>query len=243
MVTLDPLQMETLRQPVYDISGVQVAKLRTPRNVLVPLLYKKRQTENRESVGIPFPPKTKGIFYYHLSPGYPPQAGELRFKKCESVERFHQGEDLQVDTGQPWSLSLLNVLQSSRKDAFLHELLVERGLVDRELVADLRRIFGGSRTKDAGHGLGFSRGGATLHDIDQPFVTDVNITGFTARLVTRQSIQMMTDIYVFWPFAGHGDSATSPPPFRGIYFWPCVSDRIGLILTRLFPSRTRPGPF
>ena len=215
MVTVDPLQMETMGQQVYDISGVRVAKLRTPGNVLLSVPYKNRQRGSGGSVGMPFPPGTKGILYYHLSPGRPPQAGELRFKKCDSTEQFHAGEDLQIDVGQPWSLPLLNIVQSMPRNAFLHELLVGPGLVDQELVADLRRLFEGSKDKDPGHGLGFSRGGLTLHDIDQPFVTDVHITGFTARLVTRQSIQMLSDIYMFWPWAGQGDSLKPPPPFHG----------------------------
>jgi hypothetical protein len=230
MVTLDPSQMETMGQQVYDISGVQAAKLRTPRNVLLSMVYKKGQREGRESVEVPFPPGTKGVIYYHLSPGCPPQAGELRFKKCDTVDQFHEGEDLEVDAGQPWSLSLLNIVQSTPRNAFLRELLVEPGLVDQELVADLRRLFDGAKDKDPGHGFGFSRGGLTLHDIDQPFVTDVHITGFTARLVTRQSIQRISDIYTFWPSAGHPVTARSPPPFYGI-FGSAYPDRIGLILT------------
>ena len=178
-----------------------------------------------------------------LLPGGPPQAGELRFKKCESVERFHEGEDLQVDTGQPWSLPLLNIVRSSSRKAFLHELLVEPGLVDQELVADLQHIFGGSKAKDPGNGLGFNRGGLTLYDIDQPFVTDVNIAGSAVRLVTRQSIQMLEDLYMFWPSAGRANSAvTTPVPwyiFFFSFFGSAVSDRIGLILTHFLLGRVR----
>jgi hypothetical protein len=208
--------MATMGQQAYDMSDLRVVQLRTPGNALLSVLYKGRRRGSRELVRIPFPPGTKGIFYYHLSPGCPPQAGELRFKKCDSAKQFHEGEDLQVDTGQPWSLSLLNIVQSTPRNAFLRELLIEPGLVDQELVADLRRLFEGAKAKDPGHGLGFSRGGLTLHDIDQPFVTDVHLTNFTARLVTRQSINLLRPSYIFWPWAGHANSATSPPPFHGI---------------------------
>jgi hypothetical protein len=117
----------------------------------------------------------------------------------------------------------LNIVQCPSREGFLDELLVEPGLVDQELVADLQSIFRVSRAEN--RGVGFSRGGLILHDIDQPFVTEVHMPCIAARLVTRQSVQMMKNIYMFWPEAGHAKLSTSPPPFSGIFG--SISDRIG----------------
>jgi hypothetical protein len=92
----------------------------------------------------------------------------------------------------------------------LRELIVEPGLVDRDLLADLERLFRVSKAK----GLGMNRGGLMLYDIDQPFVVDVHLTSFTVRLVTRQSMQKLKDIYPFWPSASRYPEI-SPPPLRG----------------------------
>lgn len=213
MVTLDPLQMATMGQQVYDISGMPVARLRTPENALLSLSYKSFR-RGRETVAIPFPPGTKGIFYYYLSPGCPPQAGELRFKKCGSAQQFHEGEDLQVDTCQPWSSPLINLVQSTCKKPFLHELLVKPGLVDHKVVVGLQR--GVSEAKDPHRGLGFSQGRLTLYDINQPFVIDLHIIDFTARLVSRQSIQRIRVVDMFW-LRRYANSPMLPPPFRGIF--------------------------
>ena len=216
--------MATTSQQVYDFSGLRRAHLRTPGNALFSLSYKQGWGGSHHLLKIPFPPATKGVFYYHLSPGSPPQAGELRFKKCDSALQFHKGEDLQVDLGQPWSLPLLNIVQCPSREGFLDELLVEPGLVDQELVADLQNIFRVSRAEN--RGVGFSRGGLILHDIDQPFVTEVHMPCIAARLVTRQSVQMMKNTYMFWPEAGHAKLSTSPPPFSGIFGSPYLIELV-----------------
>jgi hypothetical protein len=201
--------MITVGQEVFDISGLRLTKLRTPRNALLSLTYNK-SWQNHELNAVPFPLGTKGVFYYHVPPALPPQAGEVRFRKCNNLQQFHDGEDLEVDIGQTWSLPLLNIAQSKTRGELLHELIVEPGLVDHDLLADLERLFGMSKVK----GLGMNRGGLMLYNIDQPFVTDLHLTSFTVRLVTRQSMQKLMNFYPFWPSAGRGPG-TSPPPFRG----------------------------
>ncbi|KIM40620.1 hypothetical protein M413DRAFT_28419 [Hebeloma cylindrosporum] len=188
-------------QQVCELSGSKTVILRTPRGSSLQLQYKSR-LENREYFQLPFPPGTKGVFYHHLPPGIPPQAGELRFKKCESVQGFSYGEDLQVDAGQHWSLPLINIVQSAPRQAYLNELLVEPGLVDRGLVADLQRLVR-DQTKDKG---GFSS--TTLYDIDQPFIIDLQLTTFNGRLVTRQSLKVIRHLG-FWR------TLKCQPPFHG----------------------------
>ncbi|KIM41232.1 hypothetical protein M413DRAFT_445270 [Hebeloma cylindrosporum] len=195
LLTLDPLETETMGQEIYDISGLRVAALRTPRNALLSLQYKSRGQFNTR---IAFPPATKGVFYYHLSPGSPPQAGEIRFKKCDTVQQFSSGEDLEAESGQPWSVSLLHLVSSKLRKGCLDELLVDAGLVDRELVSDLQRLIQNPKQ--------LTRKVITLHDMDQPFVTNIHLTAFAVRLVTRQSLHFLS--IFLWPRA-------SQSPFHG----------------------------
>ncbi|KIM36316.1 hypothetical protein M413DRAFT_449202 [Hebeloma cylindrosporum] len=202
LVTLDPLQISAMGQEVYDISDVRVVTLRTPGKAVLRLEYQtQRRKEGSHNWRIPFPPGTKGVLYYHLPPGSPPQAGELRFKKCDSAQQFSSGEDLQVDVGQPWSLSLLNVVQSTVREGCLDELLVGPGLVDHEIVADLQRLVQGRDQRIGTHAI-------TLHDIDQPFITDLHFISFTVRFVTRQSLHILR--FYPWPTTSHAE-----PPFNG----------------------------
>ncbi|KIM41277.1 hypothetical protein M413DRAFT_27662 [Hebeloma cylindrosporum] len=169
--------------------------MRTPGKAVLRLIYFFKFLEKKGGSGalVPFPPGTKGLFYYHLAPGSPPQAGEIRFKECDSVQQFSSGEDLQVDTGAPWTLPLFNIVNSTPRRGYLEEPLLAPGLVDQELVADLQRL-----VRDSRRCKRLLHYGIALYEIDQPFVTDLHVATFGARLITRQTIQTFADI-AFWP--------------------------------------------
>ncbi|KAF8350356.1 hypothetical protein F5887DRAFT_297990 [Amanita rubescens] len=55
----------------------------------------------------PFPPNTRGFFYYHTPPKAPPLVGELRFRCASNLDDFHDGKDLVLkDKFTPWSIPL-----------------------------------------------------------------------------------------------------------------------------------------
>ncbi|KIM41281.1 hypothetical protein M413DRAFT_445319 [Hebeloma cylindrosporum] len=201
VVTLDPLQFSTMGQQVYDLSGFGSPNLHTPKKAV----FRPSCKHGGASLywRAAFPPGTKGVFYYHLAPGSPPQAGEVRFKKCDSVQQFSSGEDLQADAGQPWALSLLHIVQARIRKGVLDELLVEPGLVDRELVADLQRLL-----RDCTVEKRLISHATTLCDIDQSFVVDLDTISFIFRLVTRQSLHIVR--FCIWRTV-----SLQQPPFYG----------------------------
>ncbi|KAJ7764915.1 hypothetical protein B0H16DRAFT_1310562 [Mycena metata] len=86
----------------------------------------------------PFPPRTRGFFYYR-SPqlGLPPLAGGLRFRLTSSghPSSFSNGVDL-LHEGLPWQISLGSVAAAVGPKAVLREHLLLEGLVTQ---ADLDR--------------------------------------------------------------------------------------------------------
>ncbi|KIM49585.1 hypothetical protein M413DRAFT_21778 [Hebeloma cylindrosporum] len=95
------------------------------------------------------------------------------------------------------------------RQGYLDELLVEPGLVDRELVADLQRLVQDSKTKQLGSN------GITLFDIDQPFVLDLHFITVSARLITRQTVQFLREV-CSWPMIRRTCHRPAvPPPFCG----------------------------
>ncbi len=61
----------------------------------------------RNGSKIPFPPNTRGFFYYHTPPKAPPYVGELRFRCANSLEDFPNCKDLlSTDKFNPWSILL-----------------------------------------------------------------------------------------------------------------------------------------
>jgi len=109
--------MATMNQHVYDISGLTKGNLRTA--LFMPYRgYWMKITPNsssRSHLG-------RELSYTTIcSPGLPPQAEELRFRKYR--------EDLHIDIGQPCSFSLLGIFEATSKAEFLDKLPVEPGLI------------------------------------------------------------------------------------------------------------------
>ena len=152
---------------------------------------------------IPYPPGTKGFFYYHQPPALPPLAGELRFRICDTASQFANGKDLEVNSGQPWRVTLHSISKSSIY-SYLRDLLLEEGLVDPQLVADLARLRGSGRQSTAA---------ISLYDIDQPFIVDLssNHGCSTIRFMTRHSLQL-TSLQLF-----SSDRSTGAP-YEGWHF-------------------------
>ena len=91
-----------------------------------------------------FPEGTRGFLYYN-SPkaGVPPAAGELRFRLMPGnppAVSFAQGSDLLMDTGLPWHISLLLMVERSestregRHYQSIRQLLLDDGIVTPALL-------------------------------------------------------------------------------------------------------------
>ena len=129
--------------------------------------------------GFPFPPGTKGLFYYCQPPAIPPMAGELRFRICDDASQFAYGRDLEVGPGRPWNIPFINIVKV-RNYKSIRYLLLDEGFIDHELVADIKNMKFVSTT-----------GGrvTALYDIDQPFSIDLSSSHLRVRLNTRSCVR------------------------------------------------------
>jgi hypothetical protein len=155
---------------------------------------------------IPFPPGTKGVFYYHQPPALPPIAGGIRFRICDSVSQFANGKDLDVAIGEPWNIPLINIVKAScYKETLAH--LLKEGLIDHGLVADIENIAGEAKKNQ--------KRGTTIYDIDQPFVVNLSASAIRLRLNTRSCLRIVR----FRPFTIFRSNGRGPQfyPFSGGY--------------------------
>ena len=161
------------------------------------------------TAGFPFPPGTKGIFYYRQPPGLPPMAGEMRFRICDDASQFAHGKDLEVGPGRPWNIPLINIVKVRNYKA-IRDLLLDEGFIDHELVADIENMKFVSTT-----------GGRViaLYDIDQPFSIDLSSSHLRVRLNTRSCIRGVelrpfsiarSGAGVYSPFSGKATYFPSP---------------------------------
>ncbi|KAH9886979.1 hypothetical protein C8Q73DRAFT_267165 [Cubamyces lactineus] len=83
-----------------------------------------------------FPPDTRGFLYYYHDPATPPLAGELRFRVTSGSDPslFASGHDLLVDSGLPWSVSVIKIASRETLKNIKHTL-VQDGLVSEEVMA------------------------------------------------------------------------------------------------------------
>jgi len=157
-------------QEISDVSNLLEISLHRPLSNRTRIEYFSNQA---------FPPGTKGVFYYYQPPALPPIAGELRFRICETVSQFSNGKDLEVDFGQPWHATLHAIAKAERYTR-IRALLLEEGLVDRELLADIERLPGSERP---------STDTIVLYDIGQPFIVNLDHVQSRIRLMTRRSLR------------------------------------------------------
>ncbi|KAF9530679.1 hypothetical protein CPB83DRAFT_153326 [Crepidotus variabilis] len=138
--TLDPSKMVKANQALMDLSGLKqpvVHVARYPDSILKPPLY---FVKDKISKPIPFPPDTRGVFYFHHNPAYPILSGGIRFRICETQAKFTLGRDLQLPggLGLPWEMPLLSF--HGEKTQPVRDLLVRDGLVEPEVLKDVQKI-------------------------------------------------------------------------------------------------------
>ncbi|KAF8968779.1 hypothetical protein BDZ97DRAFT_328499 [Flammula alnicola] len=186
ILTLSPERMTSVGQQVLDLSDFSSpVRYVGPKNDPVQFIY--RTSPMKPWSPIHFPPKTRGTMYYRRDPRLSPLSGELRFRICDSIAQFHEGKDLQLDVGEPWNVPLLRIVHRDQLRP-MRKLLIQEGLLDEDLVADVMKLpyLSGYKCK------------ILLYEIGQPFVMNVNRDVWTIWLVTRQTLQGMLLQKIFY---------------------------------------------
>jgi hypothetical protein len=106
----------------------------------------------------------------------------MRFRICDDASQFVYGKDLEVESGKPWNVPLINIVMVGNYKG-LRNILLEEGFIDHELVVDIENM------KSVGRGAKAKKRGLTLYDIDQPFSIDLSTNRLYLRLSTRSRVR------------------------------------------------------
>jgi hypothetical protein len=169
--TLNSERLVHMGQEVFDIS----------RYVRANICHGDLNCSIDYTYGFPFPPGTKGFFYYHQPPALPPMAGEMRFRICDDASQFAYGRDLEVESERPWNIPLINIVKVGNYKA-IRDLLLDEGFVDHELVADMENLKSVSGSRGKGRAI-------ALYDIDQPFSVNLSVRHLHVHLNTRSCVR------------------------------------------------------
>ncbi|KAF9475382.1 hypothetical protein BDN70DRAFT_996477 [Pholiota conissans] len=170
--TLRPDIIISQEEKVHDLSDITGPVLFAVDNRRCQLYYAPTSKS-----WLPFPPKTRGYLYYHVSPGHSELAGSIRFRLCESPEDFEGGRDPLAPSGQPWGYTLLELATRPVREVFLPLMLAE-GFVDEETISDLAKL----RSPQEHHRSPF------LFSLAQPFVTNLAFMKANVRILTRKKL-------------------------------------------------------
>ncbi|KAF5316516.1 hypothetical protein D9619_006166 [Psilocybe cf. subviscida] len=109
--TLRPDRFDLVNQPILDLSQKQICGVRIMNEPEVPMHM------HYTSVGkkfILFPANTKGVFHFHHVPSDVSQS-QIRFRLCEALGEFQNGDDLRLPGGELWNVSLKAMARAPRK--------------------------------------------------------------------------------------------------------------------------------
>lgn len=183
--TLDPKKITW--NDVLDLSGIGECDINVCGG-MSSISYKKfGSAQSGSVVRVPFPPGTKGVFYFNDRTNVHPVAGDIRFrvlpldrakaqdwKLVDITKLFAEGEDLLDHTGfSHWRVSLLSIIYKQRVGLF--ELVKQCGYVSQAAEAQVERL---RLAVAANLGLGmrsFVRGitSQILDSIVDPFILDL----------------------------------------------------------------------
>ncbi|KAJ6510628.1 hypothetical protein C8R45DRAFT_393389 [Mycena sanguinolenta] len=153
--TLNPLYLTTSDYTILShLPHPCVAFI--PGNLSFPVRYFKKAAAYQ-----PFPPRTRGFFYYHVPRDLPPVAGGLRFRLTPRGHpaSFHDGHDLLHD-GLPWQISLPSIATAAGRKSVLLQQLLHEGLVTQADVDNCRTLMPTKKRLDPR---------LTLYRLAQPF--------------------------------------------------------------------------
>lgn len=194
--------MESMGQQVYDVSRLQSANYSfysttasqedTPF-ILYYKLSRRAYTSEKKAFASPstwkpgnsrrrpiaFPANTKGTLYFNRQPGRPEIAADLRFRICESVDKFQEGKDLASRSNEPWAISLFNICWLHKWKPVRSHLLQE-GLLDEYLASDIMSLpLIGEENKKWMY---------TIHD---PLIINLHAPSCRVGLMTRKTVKQI----------------------------------------------------
>ncbi|KAJ7235096.1 hypothetical protein B0H12DRAFT_1076182 [Mycena haematopus] len=154
--TLNPLHLTTADYTILSRQPHPCVAF-TPGNVAFPIRFFKKDAEYQ-----PFPPYTRGFFYYYVPRDLPPMAGGLRFRITPRGHpaSFQDGEDLLHD-GLPWQISLPNIATAVGRKIVLRQQLLNEGLVTQAVLDKCRTMMPTRKRLDPK---------VTLYRLEQPFL-------------------------------------------------------------------------
>ena len=142
-----------------------------------------RYNESNWNATGPFPPNTRGFFYYHTPPKAPPLIGEIRFRCANTLDDFHNGEDLlSKDKFQtPWSIPLYTLANYAYYAKWGEQLvldnLVTQATLDKWVISAKRNV---------------RRDRPVLYYLTQPFFFRFNSHTIAFYAVTKDGISSYT---------------------------------------------------
>ncbi|KAF7328847.1 hypothetical protein MVEN_02514200 [Mycena venus] len=142
----------------------------------------------------PFPPETRGFFYYYAPKHLPPMAGGLRFRITPRGHpaSFPDGHDL-LHEGLPWEISLVTIVSSVGRKSVLREQLLNEGLVTQADLDKCRTITPNKKRLDSK---------ITLYRLEQPFPVSFH-HGLHVWVVGDTKIKPWTYQYMFADTRAH----------------------------------------
>ncbi|KAJ7468243.1 hypothetical protein B0H11DRAFT_2045993, partial [Mycena galericulata] len=161
--TLDPSRLANADfVDISDLSSVQISFLRF--NDTGDRLHYMAGPQGHI---FPFPPRTRGFFYFRSAFDLSPLAGGLRFRISPNdiSSSFSRGHDLLLPSGSPWEL-LLPRMVAHKTYATILKYLLSIGLVTYKQVGLCSRIF-------SDHG---TIRGPVIYNIKQSFVVDFSVS-------------------------------------------------------------------
>lgn len=182
IMTLIPEKMSAMGQEVYAISSADSITINAAQADGKPQFeWHGEDTDKRGYYRrFPFPPGTRGVFYYHQPPDRPSIAGELRFRVCDSVSHFFDGTDQTTEWGSPWRSPFYWIVKLNTWESVLN-LLVDEGCVQQQVVDDVKRL---PRIKQSEHRR-------YLYDLDEPFLVPLDSLNLEIAFITRHSVNLV----------------------------------------------------
>jgi len=160
-----------------------------------------------------FPEGTRGFLYYK-SPkaGVPPAAGELRFRLMprNTPASFVRGSDLQLETGLPWRVPLLRMVERSecvregRHYQSIRQLLLNDGFVTPALLETCAAMLNTNKHHPR-------RNSHVIHSFGQLFHIKFDAIAFNFFVLSMNQLQHKYYGGLYY------DSTSSTTPYSGEY--------------------------
>ena len=207
--TLDPAQLT--KADLLDLSNLvcpQIHLYISPTHQCIVNFYYSNYTQRDR-----FPDGARGVLYYHMPIQTRPLAGEIRFRLVHGAAplEFHNGCDLLLPNGLPWSLPIITLSRSQRSGFF--ELLLRDGLLDKNHLDWLSRLGENWQSYGKPHII--------IHELDQAFLHDFSRSRVTCNFIGETSLSRG---FAFTsPFVRQSNKAPLLVPFSGVLQPSCVN--------------------